>query len=67
LTQGDETLQPRHARKQFGKVDPSNPKTQIVETHNTTTSAVGVYISAQYKAGTELPFMVVHTRASQRL
>ena len=54
-------LNPGIARKQFGKVDPSNPKTLIVETHNIDYQrAITVYIPAQYKAGTEVPFMVVH-------
>jgi iron(III)-enterobactin esterase len=52
---------PGIARKEFGKVDPSNPKTLIVETHTIDYKRrVGVYIPAQYKEGTEAPFMVVH-------
>lgn len=52
---------PGIARKAFGKVDPKNPKTLIVETHNIDYKRkVGVYIPAQYKPGTEAPFMVVH-------
>ncbi len=52
---------PGIARKQFGKVDPDNPKTLIVETHKIDYKRrVGVYIPAQYKEGTEAPFMVVH-------
>src|SRR6267142_3642058 len=54
-------LNPGIARKQFGKVDPGNPKTLIVETHNIDYKrAITVYIPAQYKAGSEAPFMVVH-------
>jgi enterochelin esterase-like enzyme len=54
-------LNPGIARKQFGKVDPSNPKTLVVETHPIDYKrAVTVYVPAQYKAGTEAPFMVVH-------
>src|SRR3954469_19356620 len=54
-------LNPGIARKQFGKVDPSNPKTLIVETHPIDYKrAITVYTPAQYKAGTEAPFMVVH-------
>src|SRR3954451_13619401 len=54
-------LNPGIARKQFGKVDPGNPKTLIVETHPIDYKrAITVYIPAQYKAGTEAPFMVVH-------
>src|SRR5579883_3119407 len=52
---------PGIARKEFGKVDPSNPKTLIVETHPIDYKrAITVYIPAQYKPGTEAPFMVVH-------
>jgi enterochelin esterase-like enzyme len=52
---------PGIARKQFGKVDPNNPKTLVVETHPVDYKrAITVYIPAQYKAGTEAPFMVVH-------
>src|SRR5947209_4274111 len=52
---------PGIARKQFGKVDPNNPKTLIVETHPIDYKrAITVYIPAQYKTGTEAPFMVVH-------
>ena len=54
-------LTPGIARKAFGKVDPSNPKTLVVETHEIDYKrAVTVYVPAQYKAGTEAPFMVVH-------
>jgi enterochelin esterase-like enzyme len=52
---------PGIARKAFGKVDPSNPKTLIVETHPIDYKrAITVYIPAQYKPDTEAPFMVVH-------
>jgi len=54
-------LNPGIARKEFGKVDPSNPKTLIVETHNIDYKRmITVYIPADYKAGSEAPFMVVH-------
>src|SRR5438445_4018977 len=54
-------LNPGIARKQFGTVDPNNPKTLIVETHNIDYKrAITVYIPAQYKAGIGAPFMVVH-------
>src|SRR6516164_7832696 len=54
-------LNPGIARKDFGKVDPSNPKTLIVETYNIDYKrAITVYVPAQFKAGTEAPFMVVH-------
>lgn len=52
---------PGIARKMFGKVDPSNPKTLIVETHTIDYKRkIGVYIPPGYKEGTEAPFMVVH-------
>ena len=52
---------PGIARKVFGKVDPNNPKTLIVETHTIDYKRkLGVYIPAGYKQGTEAPFMVVH-------
>ena len=52
---------PGIAREQFGKVDPKNPKTLIVETHPIDYKrAITVYIPAQYKQGTEAPLMVVH-------
>src|SRR3954469_20722715 len=54
-------LNPGIARKEFGKVDPKNPKTLIVKTHNIDYKRrITVYIPAQYKPGTEAPFMVVH-------
>jgi enterochelin esterase family protein len=52
---------PGIARKEFGKVDPKNPKTLIVETHTIDYKRqITVYIPAQYKPGTEAPFMVIH-------
>src|SRR6516164_1675826 len=52
---------PGIARKAFGKVDPKNPKTLIVETYNIDYKRqITVYIPAQYVAGTEAPFMVCH-------
>ena len=57
---------PGIARKEFGKVDPNNPKTLIVETHPIDYKRkISVYIPAQYKAGTEAPFMVVHDGPGQ--
>jgi enterochelin esterase-like enzyme len=54
-------LNPGIARKEFGKVDPNNPKTLIVETHNIDYKRkITVYIPAQYKPGSEAPFMVIH-------
>jgi enterochelin esterase-like enzyme len=52
---------PGIAREKFGTPDPKNPKTLVVETHPIDYKRrVGVYIPAQYKGGTEAPFMVVH-------
>lgn len=52
---------PGIARKVFGKVDPANPKTLIVETHEIDYQRqITVYIPAQYVAGSEAPFMVIH-------
>ena len=54
-------LNPGIARKVFGKVDPKNPKTLIVETHDIDyTRQITVYVPAQYKAGSEAPFMICH-------
>src|SRR5438128_6445844 len=54
-------LNPGIARKEFGKVDPKNPKTLIVETHNIDYKRkITVYIPAQYQPGDEAPFMVIH-------
>src|SRR6478672_965064 len=52
---------PGIARNEFGKVDPSNPKTLIVETHTIDYKRkITVYIPAQYTAGSEAPFQVIH-------
>jgi enterochelin esterase-like enzyme len=54
-------LNPGIARKEFGKVDPKNPKTLIVERHNIDYKRkITVYIPAQYQPGSEAPFMVIH-------
>lgn len=54
-------LNPGIARKQFGKVDPKNPKTLIVETHEIDyTRKITVYIPAGYQPGAAAPFMVCH-------
>lgn len=54
-------LNPGIARKEFGKVDPKNPKTLIVETHNIDYKRkITVYIPARYQPGSEAPFMVIH-------
>jgi len=53
-------------RDKFGTVDPKNPKTLIVETKMFDYKRkIGVYIPAQYKEGTEAPFMVVHDGPGQ--
>lgn len=52
---------PGIARKKFGTVDPKNPKTLIVDTHEIDYKRqITVYIPAQHKPGTEAPFMVCH-------
>lgn len=52
---------PGIARKVFGKVDPDNPKTLIVDTHEIDYERmITVYIPAQYKPGSVAPFMVAH-------
>jgi len=58
----DTTLfNPGIARKVFGTVDPNNPKTLIVETHEIDyTRQITVHIPAQYVSGTQAPFMVIH-------
>lgn len=54
-------LNPGIARKVFGTVDPQNPKTLIVETHEIDyVRQITVYIPAQYKRGDVAPFMVCH-------
>ena len=54
-------LSPGIARNVFGKVDPKNAKTLIVETHEIDYKRqITVYIPAQYAPGAEAPFMVIH-------
>jgi enterochelin esterase family protein len=54
-------LNPGIARKVFGWVDPKNPKTLIVETHEIDYKRqITVYIPDQYKSGTAAPFMITH-------
>lgn len=56
-----EIFNPGIARKKFGTVDPKNPKTLIVDTHEIDYQRqITVYIPAQHKRGSEAPFMVVH-------
>ena len=52
---------PGIARMKFGTVDPNNPKTLIVDTHEIDyVRQITVYTPKQLKAGTEAPFMVCH-------
>lgn len=52
---------PGIAREQFGTVDPDNPRTLIVQTHEIDYERqITVYIPSQYKPGTEAPLMVIH-------
>ena len=52
---------PGIARKKFGTVDPRNPKTLIVDTHEFDYKRqITVYIPRQHKLGSESPFMVSH-------
>src|SRR6266576_2399192 len=56
---------PGIARKVFGKVDPKNPKTLIVDTHNIDYKRqITGFIPAQYVAGSEAPFMIRHDGAN---
>ena len=56
-----ERFNPGIAREEFGTVDPNNPKTLIVETHEIDYErAITVYIPAGYVPGTEVPFIVKH-------
>lgn len=55
------SFNPGIARKEFGKVDPENPKTLIVETHPIDYKrTVTVYVPAQYQPGSAAPFLVGH-------
>ncbi len=52
---------PGIARKEFGTVDPNNPKTLIVQTHEIDyIRQITVYVPAQCKAEEKAPFMVIH-------
>lgn len=52
---------PGIAREEFGTVDPNNPKTLIVETHEIDyVRTITVYVPAGYEAGTEAPLLVKH-------
>jgi enterochelin esterase-like enzyme len=57
----DSRFYPGIARDVFGTVDPKNPKTLIVETHpQPWQRAITVYVPAQYREGSEAPFIVMH-------
>jgi enterochelin esterase-like enzyme len=52
---------PGIARKVFGRVDPGNPKTLLVDTHEIDYQRqITVYVPSQYVAGSVAPFMVCH-------
>jgi len=54
-------LNPGIAREEKGKVDPKNPKTLIVDTHEIDYKRqITVYVPAQYEPSSEAPFMVCH-------
>ena len=54
-------LNPGIARKVFGTVDPNNPKTLIVDTHEIDyVRQITVYVPAQYRPGKAAPFIVCH-------
>jgi iron(III)-enterobactin esterase len=57
----DSKFYPGIARKVFGTVDPGNPKTLIVETHEQPYQrTITVYIPAQYRKVGRTPFIVTH-------
>jgi len=61
ITSADSKFYPGIARDVFGTVDPSNPKTLIVETRaQPWERAITVYIPAQYKRGKQAPLIVTH-------
>ncbi len=52
---------PGIARKVFGRVDPGNPKTLLVDTHEIDYKRqITVYVPSQYVAGSVAPFMICH-------
>ncbi|MDG2487663.1 MAG: alpha/beta hydrolase-fold protein [Roseibacillus sp.] len=54
-------LNPGIARKVFGTIDPDNPRTLLVDTHEIDyTRQITVYVASQYKKGEKAPFMVCH-------
>ncbi len=61
LDSADSKFYPGIGRKAFGKVDPNNPRTLIVETNAAPYKrTITVYVPAQYQAGTAAPFIVTH-------
>jgi enterochelin esterase-like enzyme len=61
MDSADSKFYPGIARNAFGTVDPQNPKTLIVQTHPAPYKrTITVYVPAQYKGGTEAPFIVTH-------
>lgn len=57
----DSKFYPGIAREVFGTVDPNNPKTLIVETHQKDYQrTITFYMPTQYKRGTRVPFIVTH-------
>jgi enterochelin esterase family protein len=62
MTSADSTIYPKAiAREVFGTVDPNNPRTLIVDTHEKPWErAITVYLPASYKKGKPLPFIVTH-------
>jgi len=57
----DSKFYPGIAREVFGTVDPNNPKTLIVETHEKPWQrAITVYVPAQYQKGQKAPLLVTH-------
>jgi enterochelin esterase-like enzyme len=61
MDSADSRFYPGIARDVFGKVDPSNPKALIVETHAAPYKrTITVYVPSQYVPGTAAPFIVTH-------
>ncbi|MBV8804218.1 MAG: esterase family protein, partial [Sinobacteraceae bacterium] len=61
MESADSKYYPGIARDAFGTLDPSNPRTLIVQTRSKPWQrAITVYIPAQYKKGTEAPLIIVH-------
>jgi enterochelin esterase family protein len=61
MDSSDSRFYPGIARDVFGTVDPSNPKTLIVETHAAPYKrTITVYVPSQYVPGTAAPFIVTH-------